>query len=157
MSSSHRDQNGRYSMKYRLILTLVLGGFVFAISSVAQQQPPDLTQLKNKVQQLEQMMQDLKAQIAAAESAERPPGAPFVAPPPKPTQTPTPQLPTDYVGDLTRTREVANQDSEGAARINNEEIDPTLRGYFRLPGTGTLMKFGGFVKTDVFVDANQAG
>jgi hypothetical protein len=43
------------------------------------------------------------------------------------------------------------------ARIDNEEIDPSLRGYFRLPGTGTLVKFGGFVKTDVFVDTNQAG
>jgi hypothetical protein len=55
------------------------------------------------------------------------------------------------------TREAGNGDSEGAARINNEEIDPELRGFFRLPGTNTLVKIGGFVKTDVFVDANQAG
>src|SRR5581483_11016518 len=70
---------------------------------------------------------------------------------------PLPQLPTDHVGDLTRTREVANWNEISAPRINNEEVDPSLRGFFRLPGTGTLMKFGGFVKTDVFVDANQAG
>ena len=36
-------------------------------------------------------------------------------------------------------------------------MDPALRGYFRLPGTGTLIKLGGFVKTDIFIDANQAG
>ena len=32
-----------------------------------------------------------------------------------------------------------------------------MHGFFRLPGTGTLIKFGGFIKTDVFVDTNQAG
>ena len=52
---------------------------------------------------------------------------------------------------------MANDNADGAPRINNEPMDPALRGYFRLPGTGTLIKLGGFVKTDVFVDANQAG
>jgi len=68
-----------------------------------------------------------------------------------------PQLPTEYIDHLTLTREVANQDPEGAPRLDAEDIDPSLRGFFRLPGTGTLIKFGGFVKTDLFVDANQAG
>jgi predicted acyltransferase len=44
-----------------------------------------------------------------------------------------------------------------APRINNEPMDPALRGYFRLPGTGTLIKLAGFVKTDLFVDTNLAG
>jgi DcaP outer membrane protein len=143
-------------MMHRVIQSVVLGG-LFAICGVGEQQTPDLSQLKNKLQQLEQMMAELKTQIAQVEGAERPPGAPLVAPSPKPSQTPPPQLPTDYIGTLTRTREVANQDYASAARINNEEIDPTLRGFFRFPGTATLLKFAGFVKTDVFVDANQAG
>jgi len=102
-------------------------------------------------------MQELQKEIAEAESVQGPPGAPLVAPQSRSPSTPLPQLPTDHLGDLTRLREVANQDGESAARINNEELDPSLRGFFRLPGTGTLMKFGGFVKTDVFVDTNQAG
>jgi hypothetical protein len=145
-------------MKHRVFRCAALGAFIFVGRSVAQQQPPpDLNQLKTKLQQLQQMMQDLQKQIAAVESAQSPPGAPLAAPTPKPQPTPTPQLPTEYIGDLTRKREVANQDPESVARIDNEEIDPSLRGYFRLPGTGTLVKFGGFVKTDVFVDTNQAG
>jgi outer membrane DcaP-like protein len=52
---------------------------------------------------------------------------------------------------------LASNNSDGAPRINNEPMDPALRGYFRLPGTGTLIKLGGFVKTDIFIDANQAG
>src|SRR5262249_3211983 len=53
--------------------------------------------------------------------------------------------------------QVASTNPDGAAPIDNEPMDRALRGYFRLPGTGTLIKLGGFVKTDVFVDANQAG
>jgi hypothetical protein len=136
----------------RYILALVSVG---AIGAWAQS--PDLNQLKNKLQQLEQMMQDLKQEIAQAESAQGTPGTPLVAPEPKPAKVPIPQVPTDHIGELTLTREAANQNAESAPRINNEDMDPALRGYFRLPGTGTLIKFGGFIKTDVFVDTNMAG
>lgn len=136
------------------VITLV--SCMGAVSGWAQSST-DLSQLKTKLQQLEQMMLDLKQQIANAEGAQNVPASPLVATSPQPAAVPTPQLPVEHIGQLTRTREVANENSGGAARINNEEIDPTLRGYFRLPGTGTLIKFGGFVKTDVFVDTNQAG
>ena len=144
-------------MKQWSICSAVVGAFVLSSSALAQQQPADLSQMKAKLQQLEQMMQELKQQITSAENAQSPPGNPLVTPSPKPSQPPPPQVPTEHIGDLTRMREVANGDSETAARINNEEIDPSLRGFFRLPGTGTLIKFSGFVKTDLFVDANQAG
>jgi hypothetical protein len=140
----------------RPTLSVVFAAF-FLASVSASAQAPDLNQLKTKLQQLETMMQDLKQQISDVENAQKTPGTPFVQPAPKPATVPTPQVPTDHIGDLTMKRETANQDSSGAARINNEEIDPSLRGYFRLPGTGTLVKMGGFVKTDVIVDANQAG
>jgi hypothetical protein len=119
-----------------------------------------LNQLKNKLEQLEQMMGDLKQQIAVAEAAQKTPGQPLVpttTTQPARSKAPTAQLPVDYIGSLTRKREVANQNSDSAPRIDNEDIDPALRGFFRLPGTGTLIKLGGFVKTDVFVDTNQAG
>jgi hypothetical protein len=136
----------------RLIFLIACVGAAFAWA-----QSPDLNQLKSKLEQLDQMMQDLKQQISAAEAAQQTPGQPLVETNPQPAKAPTPQLPVEYTGNLTRKREVANQNSESAPRINNEEIDPALRGSFRLPGTGTIIKLGGFVKTDVFVDTNQAG
>jgi hypothetical protein len=143
-------------MKHSGTRFAILLGLIFVTISRAQQ-PPDLNQLKNKLQQLQQMMQELQKEIADAETVQRVPEAPVAAPKTKQPPTPLPQLPTNYIGDLTRTREVANDNQDSVARINNEEIDPSLRGYFRLPGTNTLMRFGGFVKTDIFVDANQAG
>ena len=133
-----------------VVTILTASGCLFA-------QQPDVSQLKTKLQQLEQMMQDLQKQITDLETAQSSPAKPLVAAAPKPAPVPTPQVPTDHMGDLTRTREVASQNAESAARINNEEMDPALRGFFRLPGTGTLVKLGGFVKTDLYVDANQAG
>jgi hypothetical protein len=137
--------------------------FALAISGAARAQSPDVNQLKGKVQQLEQMVQDLKQQIAVLENAQKTPAMPLTQPPglppqkPTPATAPTPLLPTNQISALARERVVANADPEGAARIDNEELDPTLRGFFRLPGTGTLVKLGGFVKTDLFVDTNQAG
>lgn len=129
----------------------------FVYTAIGSAQPPDLNQLKNKLQQLEQMMQDLKQQIAEAESAQTSRSATLVAPAPQPSKVPLPQTPTEHMGELTLTRVAANQDAESAPRINNEDMDPALRGFFRLPGTGTLIKLAGFVKTDLFVDTNQAG
>src|SRR3954451_2017964 len=119
-------------------------------------QSPDLNELKSRMQTLEQMMKDLQQQIAAAEQRQTVSVRPPVAKELRSEVTP-PATPGEYIGDETRLREVGNENSEGAARINNEPMNRTLRGYFRLPGTGTLIKFGGFVKTDVFVDTNQAG
>jgi hypothetical protein len=68
-----------------------------------------------------------------------------------PAKVPLPELPTTYVDDPNRKCEVANQDPEGAARLDAEDVDPSVRGFFRLPGTLTLIKFAGFVKTDLLL------
>jgi hypothetical protein len=143
-------------MGYRVLRSVLI--VVLAGAACAWAQSPDLTQLKAKLQQLEQMMLDLKSQISAAEQQQAPPGKPLVAAPqPEQEAVPTPLVPAEHIGETTRLRDVASENPEGAARINNEPMDRALRGYFRLPGTGTLIKLGGFIKTDVFYDTNQAG
>ena len=49
------------------------------------------------------------------------------------------------------------QDPVAAPRINNEPLDPRFPGYFRLPGTSTLMRIGGYAKTDFIYDLKPAG
>ena len=147
-------------MKHSVLRLLVFGCLVGGASVCTWAQQPDLDQLKSRLEQLEQMMQDLRQQINAAEEAQKPPGAPLVAATPTPASgapAPTPQLSTEYIGEETRLRVVVHDDSDGAPRIDNEELDPELRGFFRLPGTGALIKLSGFVKTDLFVDTNMAG
>ena len=140
-------------------------GLVAAVYSVcvaiALGQEPGLQDLQKKLLDFEQStqkaIQDLKAQISALEQANKLAGAPSSPATPSQPPAPVPQIPLNHYGTETRTRDTAGQNEVGAPRIDNESLDPELRGFFRLPGTSTLMKFGGFVKTDLLYDLNQAG
>ena len=129
-------------------------------SLLAQDQTQELQQLKDKVQQLATMMAAVQKEIAAIEQAQnaRAGAPPAAAPAPStPGPVPFPPLPVTYIGTETRTRQTDSDFPEEAPRINNEELDPTLKGYFRLPGTQTLIRLSGFVKTDFFYDPSYTG
>jgi hypothetical protein len=141
---------------------------VLAIGT-ARAQTPTLQDLQNQLLQFEESTQKtiaaLRAQIAALQQAQRPPTAVPAAPPParpasaaaQTSEVPVVHSPVDYYGTETRERDTAGENEVGAPRIDNEPLDPKLRGFFHLPGTNTYMKFGGFVKTDLFYDLNFAG
>ncbi|HEY6802315.1 MAG TPA: DcaP family trimeric outer membrane transporter [Pyrinomonadaceae bacterium] len=120
-------------------------------SSEAFPQSSELQQLKDKVQQLEQTAQELKAQIALLEKNHRNDAETQAQP------APAQISPQRHTGTATQQRETAGQNETTVARINNEEIAPELKGFLRLPTTQTLVRFGGFVKTDFFYDLNYAG
>jgi len=131
--------------------------------AAAVAQTPTVQDLQTKLLQFEAASQktiaELKAQIAVLQG-QRPSvaAAPVpVTPPPQTAEVPIVRSPVDYYGTETRTRKTAGDNQDGAPRIDNEPLDPKLRGYFHLPGTSTYMKFGGFVKTDLFYDLNYAG
>jgi hypothetical protein len=131
-------------------------------AATALAQAPSLQDLENKLLQYEESSQktiaELKAQIAALQQAQKPQGV--VKPSsvaPQTGEAPVVHFPVEYYGTETRTRETAAENEVGAPRIDNEPLDPELRGFFHLPGTSTYMKFGGFVKTDLFYDLNYAG
>ncbi len=136
---------------------------VILISATAFAQTPSVQDLQSKLLEFEQStqktIQDLKAQIAALQQGQKPAAtAPSAAPPTTQTsEVPVVHFPLEYYGTETRTRQTALENEEGAPRIDNEPLDPALRGFFHLPGTQTYMKFGGFVKTDLFYDLNYAG
>jgi len=44
-----------------------------------------------------------------------------------------------------------------APRYNNVPLDPKYQGFFRLPGTQTILKIGGYFKTDFIYDLKPAG
>jgi hypothetical protein len=141
--------------------------------AAASAQTPDIQELQKKLLEFEQStqktIQEMKAQIAALQQAQKSPGpvsrpvivprptVPPIAGVPQSTEIPVVHSPAEYYGKETRTRQTAGENEDGAPRIDNEPLDPKLLGYFRLPGTRTYMKFGGFVKTDLFYDLNFAG
>jgi len=58
---------------------------------------------------------------------------------------------------VTETYRTFAQDPVAAPRINNEPLDPRFPGYFKLPGTATRLRIGGYAKTDFIYDLKPAG
>jgi hypothetical protein len=63
----------------------------------------------------------------------------------------------EELGQATATYRTFSQDPLAAPRVNNEPLDPRFPGYFRLPGTSTLLRIGGYAKTDFIYDLKPAG
>ena len=61
------------------------------------------------------------------------------------------------VGQATATYQTDSQDQVAAPRIDNAPLDPRFPGYFRIPGTRTLLKIGGYFKSDFIYDLKPAG
>jgi hypothetical protein len=135
--------------------------WIFAVAS-AGAQTSSLEDLQNKLVQFEEStqktIQELKAQIAALQQAQKtPPSAPAAARTGQTPEVPIVHTPVNRYGEVTKTRQTAGENDVGAPRIDNQPLTPELLGFFHLPGTQTYMKFGGFVKTDLLYDLNYAG
>ena len=103
-------------MRDSLVRALILSGFLTFSACLAE--TPDLAQLKTKLQQLEQMMQDLKTQIAAAEQSQNTPAPPVAQTATKESGVSPPQVPVEHIGEETRTRDMASMNNDSAPRIN---------------------------------------
>lgn len=66
-------------------------------------------------------------------------------------------VPQRQVGQATATYQTDSQDQIAAPRIDNAPLDPRFPGYFRLPGTQTLLRIGGYFKTDFIYDLKPPG
>jgi hypothetical protein len=110
-------------------------------------------ELRREVQELRAQLAMIQARIDGLTAA----GAGAVAAPgtvPHPPQSARPpEGPSSaHLGEATSTYEVFSEDPAAAPRFDNVPVDPTYDGYFILPGTQTLLKIGGFFKTDVIYD-----
>ena len=61
------------------------------------------------------------------------------------------------MGEATTKYQTFTEDPEAAPRVNNAPLDPKYPGFFRLPGTDTFLKIGGYFKTDFIYDGKPAG
>jgi hypothetical protein len=74
------------------------------------------------------------------------------------TNQPMPQGPTSpQVGEQTSTYHQYSEDVQAAPRYDNVPTDPKYHGFFFLPGTETMLKIGGYAKTDLIYDLKPAG
>jgi hypothetical protein len=152
-----------------LSATLILIGALAPLRSLGQSQnsTDEIRELRTLVEELRAQMSEMQTDIdqlkgtkhkASAQPATAPTlsatpqeGTIEAAPPPRESAT-SPQ-----VGKATAERQEFDEDTVAAARFDNLPLDPKYNGYFKLPGTQTILKIGGFFKTDFIYDLKPAG
>lgn len=143
-----------------LAATFVSEGTTFAQSDSTQ----NAQELRKQLDELREQMNKLQARLSELESSKAE-GAASPQPAPSTTQEGTIQAtkppaqaaPSKQVGEATATYTTFSEDTVAAARFDNVPLDPKYKGFFRLPGTQTILKIGGYFKTDFIYDLKPAG
>jgi hypothetical protein len=115
-----------------------------------------------KIQALQKQLDEMKAQMGSvqAQITELSGGK---APAPPQEDNPAAQaaalnlMPARQINQATATYQTDSQDQVAAPRLDNAPLDPRFPGYFRIPGTKTMLKIGGYFKTDFIYDLKPAG
>jgi hypothetical protein len=116
-----------------------------------------LDQLREQMNKLQARLSELETESASgatstsAASSVKQDGTIQAYPPPQ--EGPT----SKQVGEATATYTTFSEDNIAAARFDNVPLDPKYRGFFRLPGTETILKIGGYFTTDFITDLKPAG
>src|SRR5580692_11437547 len=153
-----------------LFATSLLAAALMPARALPQTQtPPSETQeLRNLVEEMRAQMAKMQAQIDKLTGTEAP--APPTQAATAPTTPATRQNGTirtaepprvgatsEHVGEATADYREFSEDTFAAARFNNVPLDPKYQGFFQLPGTQTILKIGGYFKTDFIYDLKPAG
>jgi hypothetical protein len=146
------------------VLLLLAGITLLSAPAGAQQITPNQSadDLKRQLDELRAQMAGQMRQINALqarfEEMQRQ-TATFTAAAPAADQQPStpPPVPTKHVGETTTSYTTFTVDAEASPRIDNAPLDPKFPGFFRLPGTQTFLKIGGYFKTDFIYDGKPAG
>jgi hypothetical protein len=127
---------------------------------------PDVEALQQQLDALQQQVAELQSQIkklapadAATESGSGQPQATGQdgQQEARPSEASKEIKTEQSAGKATLEYQTNSGDQEAAARYDNAPLDPKYPGYFRLPGTKTFMKIGGYAKTDATFDTRPAG
>lgn len=140
----------------------ILMGLAIALAVCDAAQAQSIDEVKVQLEQALKVIRELQDRVTVLEQQQRAatPPAP-VAAPPTPTATKAPieavqPLPASAAAPYIPPETL--RDNEGAAqRVDNAPIDPALKGFFKIPGTDTIMKVGGYAKVDFIYDAKPIG
>lgn len=156
-------------MKYLRFMYAAIALFAGVLSparSFAQSDSSNqnIQELRRQLDELRQQMNQLQARLGELEGTKGTEAANAPAAPSakqegtiQSTQALPPAAPSKQVGEATATYTTFGEDNVAAARFDNIPLDPKYKGFFRLPGTQTILKIGGYFKTDFIYDLKPAG
>jgi hypothetical protein len=159
------------------VLGVVLAGLLAGGGTASGQEDPrakQLETLRSTVQQLEKALQEVRAKLAEMERKDRAAAETNVpiTKPASPTTTrsnsmiiaeqkiqlPPPPIPLDANGrSPIRDYDTFNDYQQAAPRPDNKPIDPALKGFIPIPGTKSMIRFGGSARLDAIYDFQDNG
>ena len=156
--------------RFVLLITAVLVSALIPVRAAAQSDNSSqaVDQLSKRLDELRAEMNKIEAQLTELKGAKGAPAATAAVAPSagatssqegaiQTTQPPAQGETSKQVGEATATYNEFSEDTLAAARYNNVPLDPKYHGFFLLPGTQTLLKIGGYFKTDFINDLKPAG
>jgi outer membrane DcaP-like protein len=161
-----KDEKAMRNPKVFFIVALWLAGLMPGTAGAQSESSSQETQaLRKQLDEMRTQMNNMQARLDQLEAAKTEPNAnqPSAVSPQKQNGTiqttrPMPQAPTSpQVGQQTSTYQEYSEDVQAAPRYNNVPTDPKYHGFFYLPGTDTMLKIGGYAKTDLIYDLKPAG
>jgi hypothetical protein len=160
------------TLKVVHLILAFLAASAMPVAIVAQSDSAnqDAKELRKQLDELREQMNKVQARLGELESsrsADNSKAAAVPTPSPAPagkqegaieaTQPPLQGETSKQVGKATATYTEFSEDIVAAARFDNVPLDPKYSGFFRLPGTQTILKIGGYFKTDFINDLKPAG
>jgi hypothetical protein len=159
--------NAMCNCRNAIFAAALLVASLVPVAAVAQSNSStqDVQDLRTQLNQLREQMNKLQTRLGELESTNAPAGGATpsaAASIPQngsieATQVQPQAAPSKQVGEATATYKEFSEDTLAAARFDNVPLDPKYRGFFQLPGTKTILKIGGYFKTDFIYDLKPAG
>ena len=144
---------------YMCFLVLLCGGTqISAQESDTTQQEEAIRKLETRMDELKVQMAEIQSELEAIRGTKLPrPGSIVSVPPPSPPQLRvTPEQQEEAAGEATSHHQTFNQDEEDAPRLYNAPLEPEEPGFFHLPGTRTMMRLDGSVRSDFIYDPRNS-
>jgi len=147
-----------------IVAFLMAGSMPLAAAAQSDSSSQGVQELRKELDELREKLNKVQARLGELESAKVPAPATDsgVSPAKQEGTIQTAQPPiqgqtSNQVGSATATYQEFSEDAVAAARFDNVPLDPKYSGFFRLPGTQTILKIGGYFKTDFIYDLKPAG
>lgn len=143
-----------------IIIVLIFLGKQIQAQEDQNAQQEAVRKLQDRMDQLRIEMTEIQAELDALHGEKLPHTGSIETTPPKPPPPlpkVTPEQEKMAAGAATRRHQTFAEDEEDAPRIYNAPLEIDEPGFFHLPGTQTMLKLDGLIRTDFLYDPTVAG
>jgi DcaP outer membrane protein len=135
-----------------LFLVLLCGARQMSAQEAVATQDEAVRKLQTRMDELKAQMAEIQSELNSIHPTKLPESGSIVSTPPPPVGKLTAEQQKEAAGKATQEHHTFAEDESDAPRLYNAPLEPTLPGFFLLPGTKTLLRLDGSARTDFIYD-----